>query len=55
MKEGAWNDEEIGFEGAEAEAFEGQGEILGWCCLWNLEQETNEVKRPEIKIAHTLP
>jgi hypothetical protein len=39
----------------EAKALKREGEVLGGCCLGNLEQEANTLEWPQVVVAHRFP
>lgn len=55
MKDRGRNHKQIRLEGAESKTLEREGEILLRSSLGDLERETNDVERPEVKIAHAFP
>jgi len=46
MENRRWNDEKVGFEGAESKTFQGQGQVLRRCGFGDLEHEPNEIQWP---------
>jgi len=55
VEDGGGDDEEVGFEGAEAETFQCKGEVLRGGCFGDLEKEPDYVERPEVVVRHGFP
>lgn len=55
MKKLRWDDEQIRLERAEAHALQRQGEIDVWRGERDVVQEANDIHRPQVIVAQTLP